>query len=294
MSIAYYPGCSAAGTSLDYETSTQAVCSVLGLKFKTINTWNCCGSTPAHATSDELSAALSGRNLDLASHMGAEKVVTSCPSCLSNLRMAHKRLQNQEFRGRVNELMDEPLSEELPQSYSVLQILHQEHLENIKRSVQKPLKGLKLVPYYGCLMSRPADVMADFGNPENPMAMDDILKALGATVLDFPLKTECCGAAYGIPERPMTAKLSGNILKVAKNMGADAVIVACPLCQMNLDLRQKQAEKAHGMKFDMPVLYFTQVMGMAFGLWAKDICLDKLVVSADSLVSKLQDQSTGA
>lgn len=290
MSIAYYPGCSAGGTSLDYETSTQAVCQVLGLRFQELSGWSCCGSTPAHATSEELSAALAGRNLDLAARMGADKVATPCPSCLSNLRMAHKRLQREEFRERINELMDEPMAENLPQSYSILQILHADFMEAIKNSVQRPLAGIKVAPYYGCLLSRPADVMADFGNPENPMAMDDILAALGAEVIDFPLKTECCGASNGIPERPMTAKLSGNILQVAKNMGADVVVVACPLCQMNLDLRQKQAERANNTKYDMPVLYYTQLMGLAFGLFAKDICLDKLVVSPDALMKKIQEE----
>ncbi len=290
MSIAYYPGCSAGGTSLDYETSTQAMCKVLGLRFQELSGWSCCGSTPAHATSEELSAALSSRNLDLAASLGANKVATPCPSCLSNLRMAHKRLQKPAFRERINGLMDEPLSEDLPQSYSILQLLHADFMEAIKNNVQRPLEGIKVAPYYGCLLSRPADVMADFGNPENPMAMDDILTALGAEVIDFPLKTECCGASNGIPERPMTAKLSGNILQVAKNMGADAVVVACPLCQMNLDLRQKQAEKANKTQYDMPVLYYTQLMGLAFGLFAKDICLDKLVVSPDALMKKIQEQ----
>ncbi|MFI3271036.1 MAG: CoB--CoM heterodisulfide reductase iron-sulfur subunit B family protein [Pseudomonadota bacterium] len=290
MSIAYYPGCSAVGTSLDYETSTQAICKVLGLHFQELSGWSCCGSTPAHATSEELSAALSSRNLDLAARLGADKVATPCPSCLSNLRMAHKRLQKPAFRERINGLMDEPLSEDLPQSYSVLQLLHADFMEAIKNNVQRPLEGIKVAPYYGCLLSRPADVMADFGNPENPMIMDDILAALGAEVIDFPLKTECCGASNGIPERPMTAKLSGNILQVAKNMGADVVAVACPLCQMNLDLRQKQAERANATKYDMPVLYYTQLMGLAFGLLTKDICLDKLVVSPDALMKKIQEQ----
>ncbi len=290
MSIAYYPGCSAGGTSLDYEISTQAICKVLGLRFQELSGWSCCGSTPAHATSEELSAALSSRNLDLAARLGANKVATPCPSCLSNLRMAHKRLQKPAFRERINGLMDEPLSEDLPQSYSILQLLHADFMEAIKNNVQRPLEGIKVAPYYGCLLSRPADVMADFGNPENPMAMDDILTALGAEVIDFPLKTECCGASNGIPERPMTAKLSGNILQVAKNMGADVVAVACPLCQMNLDLRQKQAARANATKYDMPVLYYTQLMGLAFGLFAKDICLDKLVVSPDALMKKIQEQ----
>lgn len=288
MSIAYYPGCSAAGTSLDYERSTQAVCAAVGLNFASMTEWNCCGSTPAHAVDTELSAALCVRNLDQAARMDAEKIATACPSCLSNLRMARKRMEAPAFRERVNELLDEPAATALPQTYSVLQLLREGYLEQIATLARKPLKGLRIAPYYGCLMSRPADVMADFGNPENPTMMDDILTACGAEVIDFPLKTECCGAAYGIPKRDMTARLSGNILSVAKAMGADVIAVACPLCQMNLDLRQKQAEKAHGADFGIPVLYFTQLMGMAFGLPSADLCLDKLVVSPSHLLHKLE------
>ena len=154
--------------------------------------------------------------------------------------------------------------------------------------VRRSLRGLKLVAYYGCLMSRPAELM-QFGDPENPTMMEELLSACGAEMLDFPLKTECCGASFGIPERPMTAKLSGRILEVATNMGADAIVVACPLCQMNLDLRQKQAMKGVDRRFNMPVLYYTQMMGLAFGMLPSELGLDKLVVSADSLVERILD-----
>ena len=126
-----------------------------------------------------------------------------------------------------------------------------------------------------------------FGDPENPTLMEELLGACGAEMLDFPLKTECCGASFGIPERPMTAQLSGRILEVATNMGADAIVVACPLCQMNLDLRQKQAMKGVDRYFNMPVLYYTQMMGLAFSMLPSELGLDKLVVSANALVERI-------
>ena len=287
MKIAYYPGCSATGSSADYEKSTQAVCAALGMQMEEIRGWSCCGSTPAHAVDTQLSGALSARNLDLAARQKADMVLTPCPSCLSNLRHAAKRLENPEFRAGVNELLDEPLSENLPEALSVMQgIARAYDTDAIAARVRKPLAGLKLAAYYGCLMSRPHEVM-EFGDPENPTLMESLPTACGAEMVDFPLKTECCGASYGIPERAMTARLTGRILNLATMLGVDAVVVACPLCQMNLDLRQQQAAKEAGVAFSMPVLYYTQLLGIAFGLAPSALGLDKLCVSADNLLRKL-------
>ncbi len=287
MNFAYYPGCSALGTSADYEVSTRLVCQDLGVTLTDLDDWNCCGSTPAHATSTELSAALCARNLDLAAKAGAEKLFTPCPSCLSNLRAASHHMKDADFRQRVNELLDEPCAESFPESLSVMQGLVETFgLDVLATRAAKKFTGIRLAPYYGCLMSRPAEIM-NFGDPENPQMMESILDACGATVLDFPLKTNCCGASFGIPERPMTAKLSGKILQVAKNMQADAIVVACPLCQMNLDLRQGQAASAMETTFNIPVLYYTQVLGLAFGHKPKALGMNKLCVSPDALLAKL-------
>ena len=153
----------------------------------------------------------------------------------------------------------------------------------IAEKVKKPLEGIKVACYYGCLMSRPADIM-QFDDAENPMAMDNIMTALGAEVVPFPLKTECCGAAMGIPRRDITARLTGRILERAQAFGADAVVVACPLCHMNLDLRQRQAV---GGSMKMPVLYFTQLMGLALGLPHQELGFEKLCVSPDELLRKI-------
>ncbi|MDO5484407.1 MAG: CoB--CoM heterodisulfide reductase iron-sulfur subunit B family protein, partial [Desulfovibrionaceae bacterium] len=264
-SFAYYPGCSAKGSSADYEKSTRTVCDMLGIQLEELSGWNCCGSTPAHAVDTELSAALCVRNLDIAAKSGGKTILTPCPSCLSNLRHAAKRMEKPEFRERVNELLDEPAAENLPEVTSVMQGIAQHYdAAALAAKVRKPLTGLKLGAYYGCLMSRPAELM-HFGDPENPTLMEDLLRACGAEVVDFPLKTSCCGASFGIPERAMTARNSGRILELAVNMGLDALVTACPLCQMNLDLRQKQAAKAAGIRFNLPVPYFTQLLGLALG-----------------------------
>ncbi len=284
--LAYYPGCSALGSSKEYETSTQAVCKHLSVVMKEIEDFSCCGSTPAHTMSHELSSALSARNLRLANDMNAEKVLTSCPSCLANLKTAKYRMNDEHFKSEVDALLDTPTTE-MPETLSVLQYLVEEvGIEKITEKVKKPLAGLKVACYYGCLLTRPAQIM-QFDNQEVPMSMDNILTALGAECVPYPLKTECCGAAHGIPTQEMTAKLSARLLERAKEFDADVVAVACPLCHMNLDLRQGQAEKAVDKKFNLPVLYFTQLMGIAFGFEDKDLQMKKLVVDPSSVFTKI-------
>ena len=294
MKIAYYPGCSQEGSALDYGKSTGAVCAAFGFHLEEIPNWTCCGSTPAHALDTELSAALCARNLDLATREKADVVVTPCPSCLNNLRLASHRMENPSFRANVNALLDEPAAEKFPEATSIMQLLGR-HLdtETIKARVKKTLNGIKLAAYYGCLMSRPANVM-DFGDPENPTLMESLLAACGAEMVDFPLKTACCGAASGIPERKLTAYNSGRILELATTLGVDAIAVACPLCQMNLDFRQKQAAKAEDAFFDMPILYFTQLMGLAMDINPEYLGLEQLCVSPEMLLRKLGMGKGGA
>ena len=293
MKIGYYPGCSAKGSSLDYELSSNEVCRILGIVSSEIDQWNCCGSTPAHAVSTELSAALCTRNLVQATKQGADVVMTPCPSCLSNLLHAKERMKNPDFKKRVDELLDEPSPESLPEATSVMQMIGKLcSAEDIKKHVRMSLAGIRIAPYYGCLMSRPADLI-NFGDPENPTLMEELLTACGAdSIIDFPLKTECCGASAGIPHRPLTSVNSGRILDVATKMEADCIVVCCPLCQMNLDLRQKQAERQANARFRIPVLYYTQLMGLAFGCDPKTLGLGKLIVSADRIVDRIQALNT--
>jgi len=276
-SYAYYPGCSGLGTSREYELSTRKVCQALDLELREIPDWSCCGSSPAHTVDHVFSSALAARNLALVEEMGLETVITPCPSCLTNLKVAAWRMQEESFLQEVNQYLEQPCKNQV-QVKSVLQALVEDvSLSRIKEQVQNPLKGLKIAPYYGCIMNRPPGIM-DFDDPENPTAMDQILKALGAQVVDFPLKVECCGASYGIPRQEVVLHLSGKLLDLARVQGADALAVPCPLCQMNLDMRQNQINSFLQQDFQLPVFYYTQLMGMAFGLEHKELGLDKLCV----------------
>ena len=297
MKYAYYPGCSGHGTSVEYEASTRAVCNALNMDLVEIEDWNCCGSTPAHSVSHELSGALAARNLMQAAKTGADCVISPCPSCSSNLKMARHRMQNPAFKAKVDELLDAPTpanadgGADLMEIYSVLQaIVENVGVENIASRVTYPLEGIKVVTYYGCLLSRPAHV-AKFDDPENPVSLDNIMKALGAEVLPFALKTECCGAAMGIPDVNIPGSLSGRILDTAKAVGAEAVVTACPLCHMNLDLRQRQAARISKKSFfGLPVFYYTQLIALAFGLPKNAMRLDKLAVNPYPLLDKIAER----
>jgi heterodisulfide reductase subunit B len=210
--------------------------------------------------------------------VGITDVITPCPSCLKNLRNCLNNLEDPLFSARVEALTERPLSQ--PHSVkSVLQVIMEDiGLDALGPHIRRSLKGLKVVPYYGCLMVRPGDVM-QFDNPENPTSLDRLLEALGAEVLPFPLKTDCCGASYAIPARDVVPRLTGRILDMAVELGADAVVVACPLCQMNLDLRQGQINAKNNTQYNIAVPYFTQLMAYAFGLPDADVAFDKLAVN---------------
>jgi len=286
LTYAYYPGCSSTGTSIEYDMSSRAICAALDIKLSDVPDWSCCGSTPAHTVDHTLSSALSARNLCQVASMGLTAAVTPCPSCLSNLRTAQHRMKNDNFREKVNKLLDKP-ADITVETKSVLQILVEDYgIEKIKGKVTKPLTGLVVAAYYGCIMNRPAEIM-NFDDREHPMAMDNIMKALGATVVPFPLKVECCGASFGIPRKDVVMRLSGKLLDTAKEMGAMALVTACPLCQMNLDMRQEQINNANGSKHNMPIFYFTQLMGLAFGLSEKELGIDKLCVNPRTVINAL-------
>jgi heterodisulfide reductase subunit B len=285
ITYAYYPGCSGQGTSMEYESSTRALLEALGVNIVEIPDWSCCGATPAHTVDHSLSSALVGRNLAIAEDMDVQGVITPCPSCLTNLKSATHKMQDETFREKVNKLLDKPAQASLPVK-SVLQVIYEDiGPERIAEKVVKPLKGLKVAPYYGCITTRPPELM-QFDDPENPISMDRLLEAAGAEVMDFPLKVECCGASHGPARKDVVARLSGKLLDIAQDTGAAAVVAACPLCQMNLDLRQGQVNSLTGGKHHMPIFYYTQLLGLALGLPEEKIGLDKLAVNPAGVLAR--------
>jgi heterodisulfide reductase subunit B2 len=280
----YYPGCSQEGTAHEYDVSLRAVLKTLGVTIKEPDDWSCCGSTPAHTVDHVLAAALGARNLALAEKMGNNTITTPCPSCLAVLKKAHHGMtKDASFKQAVNALLDEPYEGGMTAKSNLQTIYEDIGLEAIAGRVTHALPDLKVAPYYGCILNRPPDVM-EFDDPENPIAMDRVLSAVGVEVVDFAFKVECCGAAFGVPKRDMVNRLTYKVIAMAQDAGANCIAVACPLCQQNLDLRQSQVNATMGSSFKIPILYFTQIMGLTYGYSPKELGIDKLIVSADHLI----------
>jgi heterodisulfide reductase subunit B len=261
----------------------------LDVQMEEIPDWNCCGATSAHVMTENLALALPMRNLVLAERLENKTMGIACASCYSRMKGTKKHLdENPELARKINStVIDEGEYKGTIDVKSMLQYCYEEiGLETIKSKVVKTLSGLKVACYYGCLLTRPKDV-TNFDSPEYPMSMDHLMEALGAKAVDFDYKTECCGASFSISDTEIVESLSGKILEVAKESGAHMIVVACPLCQSNLDMRQPDIEKHLGKKFDLPVMYFTQLMALAFGINEKELRLPKHIVPVEAALKHI-------
>ena len=284
MKYAYFPGCSLESTAWDFDRSTRAVCRALDVELEEIPDWVCCGSTPAHSSSASLATALPVVNLQKAHEMGAP-VMTACASCYARLRTANHKIQNDpDERARTERITQGAYDGSVPVRHVLDVLINDVGAAEIRYRVKRPLSGLRVACYYGCLLSRPPEVVA-FDDPEHPRSMEDLLEAVGAAPVEWPLKTECCGAALTMTNASVVGRLGHKLISMARETGAECLAVACPLCQINLDLRQADAKKAHGDLPDTPALYVTQLLGLALGLAPKDLGLEALTVSADPLLT---------
>jgi heterodisulfide reductase subunit B len=283
---AYYPGCSLHSTGSEYDASFRAVCNKAGIDIEEIKGWVCCGTSPAHCSSKLLSLALPYENLCLAEKMGTSDVVAPCASCFARLRTAvYEANEDPEVARQISEALERPL----PKSMNVLnplQIFNEK--EGLADTVTKELPGLNVVCYYGCLITRPAKVM-QFDECEYPMAMDEVLRSMGITTLDWSYKTECCGGALAMTRTDVVLKLTHDIFEEAKAVGANAIAVACPLCHVNLDTRQEEVEQEYGVKYGLPIFYFTQLMGLVMGIPRDKLGLQKHFVGTDELLSAVSE-----
>jgi len=282
MKYGYYPGCSLHSTGEEYEISLRAVCDRLGIELQEVRGWICCGTSPAHSASRLLSLALPLENLRRAEKMELAQVVAPCAACFARLKVAHHEAsKHPELAEQLSEVLDAPV----PTSVEVLHPL--EILSNgveIRAAVERELPALRVVCYYGCLLTRPPDAM-QFDECEYPMSMDRCLRASGIETLDWSRKTDCCGGALVLSETDVALRLTRDVLEEAKAAGANAIAVACPLCQGTLDMRQTEIEREYGASYGLPVFYFTQLMGLAFGIPAERLGIHKHFVAAEELLS---------
>lgn len=287
MKFAYYPGCSSLTTSKDFEMSTRELSKYLGFELHQIPDWTCCGSSPAHHRSEILAIALPVLNLMKAEEMGYP-LLTTCPSCFSLMKKAEIKMEEDaKLRGEVEKITNVEYMGGVVIKHLLEVLSDDEIMSRIVDGVVVPLDGLKVASYYGCLLARPRSVNI-FEEDENPLMMDNLIDEIGGESLDWSHKTECCGANFTITKPDIVEKLTYRILNSAVESGADCISVACPFCQMNLDLRQRDINKTHNEEFDIPIFYITQLIGLAMGISEKRLGISKLMVDPASAISKVR------
>lgn len=282
MKIGYYPGCSANGTGKEYDISLKKVLELLDVQLEELNDWSCCGATSAHATNHLLSVALPARNLIIAKHQKLSEVVAPCAACYNRLIVTQHELgANLILEKQTSELLGENIGDGIS-IFNIVQLFERIGKEKIVEKKKNDLKGIKTACYYGCLLVRPFEITR-FDDAEQPSSMEKIISATGAETVDWNYKTECCGGAHSFAHKEIVVDLSKKIIDDAKLHGADVIVVACPMCHSNLDMRQR-AMKEHQ---EMPILYLTEFIGLSLGVQPKELGIDLHFISADSLLEKL-------
>ena len=283
MKVAYFPGCSAESTARDMHASTTAVARVLGIEMVEPKGWTCCGATAGHQTDRFLAAALPAASLAKVKDTGLDMVV-SCAACYNRMRVAnHEISANSSLRAGVSEALGRDYDGSVKVRHFLEVLLEDVGTETLQGAVKRSLNGLAVACYYGCLLVRPPDVTG-FDDPENPTSMDRLVTALGGRALEWPHKVECCGGGLSLSRTDVVVGLTESILGMAQAAGAGCIVVACPMCQINLDMRQLDIERQMGRSYRMPVVYITQLIGLCLGLSADELGLDKLMISAADVI----------
>jgi heterodisulfide reductase subunit B len=282
----YFPGCSSSeGTAVAYGISTLSICSALGIELIELEDWNCCGSTPYGSTDEIESVCIAARDLALAEKTGLD-LVTPCSACYTTLNTANSRLrQYPDLKSKVDDCLAAAGLEYKGgvRVRHLFEVIYNDiGLEDIESKVVNPLSGLRMAPYYGCQLVRPDP---GFDNPSNPQSLDRLIVSLGAELVPFPLKDRCCGGSLIIPAMDLALDLIHKLLNSATSGGAQCIITVCPLCQTNLDAYQGLVNRKFKTKYNLPVLFFTQLIGLALGIEPKVLALDKNIVSAEKILA---------
>ncbi len=286
MRYAYYPGCSLEATGRPYEESVVAVAKALGIELVELEDWNCCGATAYMNVNEVLSFSLSARNLCQAKKIG-DTLVTACSACYTNLRKTEAYLADfPEIKKKVDTALAEAglnYAGGVTTKHFLQTIVEDVGLTRVQSLMKRSLAGLRVAPYYGCQIARPYGIEDD---SDNPTMMDRLLVALGATPTYYPMKTVCCGGSLMGIREDVALRLCRNILLCAEQDGAQCVAVTCPLCQLNLDAYQSAINRKYGTAFNLPIVYFTQLMGIAFGLNTHDLGLNECIVPATPVTAQ--------
>jgi heterodisulfide reductase subunit B len=285
MKFGYYPGCSLHATAREYSESLLTLVGALGIELEEVEDWACCGASSAHSTNHLLGVALPARTLAIAEQQGLPNIVAPCAACYGRLAGAAHELQGDAaLAEKVAGILERPLGQ-APEIINVLAFL-QRLLPVIRDKVGTTLTGLNVACYYGCLLLRPHKVTR-FDDPEQPESMEQICAAVGANPVEWNKRIECCGAGFSLSRTGSVIRLGREILDDARAAGAEAVIVGCPMCHSNLDMRQAAMNRGQEGAEELPVLYITELVGLALGLDPKAMGLHRHYVSTKSLLDRL-------
>jgi heterodisulfide reductase subunit B2 len=275
----YFPGCSLEKIALSYHLSAIETTKKLGITLKELEDWNCCGATAYFHVDELLAYTLSARNLAMAEKAGTE-VVAPCSACYKNMYFTNVHLkEDPDLAEHINEALQEDdltWSGKMVVKHLIDVFSIDVGAEQIKSKVTLPLSGLRVATYYGCQILRPKK---DHEDVEQPHYFEELMSAIGATPVDFPLKLTCCGGSLLISSRPAAYSMIHNLLYDAHRAQADVIVTACPLCQVNLECYQQQVNQEYGTDFSIPVIYFTQLIGLAMGIPPKKLGFGKEFLS---------------
>jgi len=286
MKLAYYPGCSLHSTGIEYDISSKKVCQALGIELVELKDWICCGSSPAHQCDDLMSIALPAKNLAQVRETGDfSEICAPCASCYSRLKVTQQRMADENLRKDVETIIDAKFPDDIEVLHMLDLITEKFGVDGVKEKVVKNLNGIKVACYYGCLMTRPPQVTGK-RQFENPTQMESLIEALGGVGIDWNMKTFCCGAAFALTKTDVVLELTRKILADAESAGADVISVGCPLCHANLDGRQTQINSKFNTNFHTPIFYFTELMGLAMGIEAKDLGLHKHITEVGDFLKE--------
>ena len=289
MKYAYYPGCSLEKTQRGYDESVREVFKALDQELLEIDDWNCCGATMYMSVKETVALAVSARNLALAEKMGLD-ILAPCSSCYTVLSKTNRILHEMpSVRKDVNEALAAGglnYSGTTRVRHPLDVLMHDIGIEAIRQRVRRSLDGLKIAPYYGCQIVRPDK---GFDDRENPMLLDIMFNKCGADVVPFPMKVRCCGGMLMTTFEDTALKLNMDLLRCASELGADAIVTTCPLCHFNLEAYQGRINGAYGTKFTIPILYFTQLLGIALGLSPRSIGLDSSFIALGGKITSLAE-----
>jgi heterodisulfide reductase subunit B len=258
--------------------SCLAVARALGIELNEVKGWTCCGASAAHQTDRKLAASLAAANLLLAKQMGMDMVV-NCAACYKSAKVANRAIHDSEvIRQSVADSLGQTYDGSVPVRHFVEILAKDFGLARLRKKIINPLKGLKVAAYYGCYLVRPPEATG-FDDPENPMILENLIDVMGGTTVEWSGKVDCCGGMQSLTRTEITVRRSAAVIEMAQAAGAECIVVACPMCQISLDVRQADMERLLGKRYDMPVMYVTQLLGLALNILSKELGFDKLMVS---------------